>query len=169
MSALPTGPSPQIAGQDETHARIHTLLSAATAALLEEQSGLLGFEDHRPQRDRSSGVSWRGLETVCHVSALLASSGAPGRADAGAARLLGAADAVATVRGMRRRSESDAHGICAATWTDATGDLLEVIVGVRVAVRAISAPFLPGSLSPVGSTSPPSPISPLTPPPRRLR
>ena len=169
MSAQPTGPTSQIAGQDETHARIHALLSAATAALLQEQAGLLGFEDHRPQRDRSSGMSWRGLETFCHVSALLASSGAPGRADAGAARLLGAADAVAAAAGMRRRSESDAHGICGATWSDAAGDLLEVIVGVRVAVRAVSAPFLPGSLHPVGSTSPPSPISPLTPPPRRPR
>ncbi|GAA1491150.1 hypothetical protein [Brachybacterium sacelli] len=169
MSALPTGPTPQIAGQDETHARIHALLTAVTAALLQEQPDLNGFPDHRPQRDRSSGVSWRGLETYCHVSALLASSGVPGRADGGATRLLTAADEVATTRGMRRRSESDAHGICGATWTDATGDLLEVIVGVRVAVRAVSAPFLPGSLRPVGSTSPPSPISPLTPPPRIVR
>ena len=55
------------------------------------------------------------------------------------------------------------------TWGGADGDLLEVIVGVRVAVRAISAPFLPGSLTPITTTSPVSALSPPTPPPRLVR
>lgn len=167
MSALPAGPSLSIPSQDDTHGRIHALLAAVTTVLLEQQPGLAGFEDHRPQRDRSSGESWRGLETFCHVSALLASTGQPDGDNA--QRALAAAHTVATARGMRRRSDSEVQGICGATWIDERGDLLDVVVGVRVAVRAISAPFLPGSLQPTRSTSPPTPISPVTPPPRLVR
>ena len=50
-----------------------------------------------------------------------------------------------------------------------TRDLLELIVGVRVAVRAISGPFLPGSLDPVTTTSPVTALSPATPPARPAR
>lgn len=166
MSALPAHPSEGIPGQDETHSRIRDLLGAVTGAVLEEQPGLLSFEDHRPQRDRSSGDSWHGLQTLCHVSALLTSSGAPAESASATTSLLAAVQRIADARGMRRRSEQDAHGARGTTWIDPSGDLLEVLVGVRVAVRAISAPFLPGSLTPIASTSPVSALSPLTPPPR---
>lgn len=169
MSALPAHPSDSIPGQDETHGRIHELLSAATAVILEQQPGLISFEDHRPQRDRSSGDSWHGLQTLCHVSALLASSAPPDDSAAASTALLDAADAVAGARGMRRRSVQDGCGITGRSWIDTTGNLLEVIVGVKVAVRAISAPFLPGSLTPMATTSPASALSPLTPPPRLVR
>lgn len=169
MSAPPAQPSDSIPGQDETHGRIHELLSVITTAVLEQQPGLIAFGDHRPQRDRSSGNSWHGLQTLCHVSALLASSGLPEDSTDATAGLLDAADAIAESRGMLRRSEQQISGITGRTWIGASGDLLEVIVGVRVAVRAISAPFLPGSLSPVATTSPASALSPLTPPPRLVR
>lgn len=169
MSALPAHASEWIPGQDETHSRIHDLLNAVTTAVLEEQPGLIAFQDHRPQRDRSSGNSWRGLQTLCHVSSLLASSGLPEDSQGASERLLQVAREVAESRGMRRRSEQQGHGVTGATWTDESGDLLEVLVGVRVAVRAISAPFLPGSLAPRATTSPASPLSPLTPPPRLVR
>lgn len=169
MSALPAHPSDSIPGQDETHGRIHTLLSVVTAAILEQQPRLATFEDHRPPRDRSSGDSWHGLQTLCHVSALLTSSGLPEDSPHGTTALLDAADAIAASHGMRRRSEQQGSGSTGRTWISATGDLLEVIVGVRVAVRAISAPFLPGSLTPMASTSPASALSPLTPPPRLVR
>src|SRR5690625_6979955 len=73
MSALPAGPDP-IADQDHTHGWIRALLEAVTSAVLETQPGLMAFGDHRPERDRPSGGAWRGLETMCHVSALLASA-----------------------------------------------------------------------------------------------
>jgi hypothetical protein len=169
MSAPPARSPESVPSQDDTHRRINGLLGAVTAAVLQEQPGLGGFRDHRPQRDRSSGGSWRGVETFCHVSALLAASGEPDRSSDAARRVLDAAHAAATARGLHLRSESEGHGISGATWTDAAGDLLEVIVGVRVAVRAISAPFLPGSLAPMATTSPVTAISPVTPPPRRVR
>ena len=169
MSALPVDPSAMIPSQDETHHRIHELLSALTETVLEEQSGLIGFHDHRPQRDRSSGDSWRGLQTLCHVSALLVSSAPPAGSAASTARLLAAAQSVAESWGMSPRSEHEGHGITEASWVDSAGGLLEIVVGVRVAVRAVSAPFLPGSLAPMATTSPTSALSPLTPPPRLVR
>lgn len=169
MSALPADGPATIPGQDETHHRIQDLLSAVVAALLEEQPGLVGFHDHRPERDRSSGTAWHGLQTLCHVSALLVSSGAPGHAVGAGSGLFAVSDEIARVRGMRRRTAHGGHGMETVTWTADVGDLLEVVVGVRTAVRAISAPFLPGSLTPVATTSPASALSPLTPPPRRIR
>ena len=169
MSAPASHHSDSIPGQDETHSRIHDLLSAVTTAALEAQPGLVSFQDHRPQRDRSSGGSWRGLQTLCHVSALLTSSGLPAPSTSATTGLLEAVHRIAGARGMHLRSEQDGHGIRGTTWTDASGDLLEVLVGVRVAVRAISGPFLPGSLAPLATTSPASALSPLTPPPRLVR
>ncbi|NMA77625.1 MAG: hypothetical protein GX960_10290 [Actinomycetales bacterium] len=169
MSALPSPSSDSIPGQDETHSRIHDLLSSVTTAVLEQQPGLLSFRDHRPQRDRSSGDSWRGLQTLCHVSALLTSAGPPAPTAEATTSLLETVRRTAEARGMSLRSQQDGHGIRGATWTDPTGDLLEVLVGVKVAVRAISAPFLPGSLAPRATTSPASALSPLTPPPRLVR
>ncbi len=169
MSALPRGTEDEIPGQDATHERIRSLLEAVTTALLETQPVLLAFRDHRPERDRSSGRSWHGLQTLCHVSALLAADGSPAPDRAGAERLLEAVEGCAVARGLRRRSAEESHGILEATWAGPEGDLLEVIVGVRVAVRAVSAPFLPGSLEPVTTTSPVSALSPPTPPPRLVR
>src|SRR5699024_8975443 len=127
------------------------------------------FHDHRPERDRSSGASWHGLQTLCHVSALLASSGVPARSEGATRRLLEAAHRGATSWGMHRRAEHVGPGMTTVSWTNAAGDLLEMILGVRVAVRAVSAPFLPGSLTPMATTSPASALSPLTPPPRPVR
>lgn len=169
MSALPADRSATIPSQDETHHRIHELLSDLTTTVLEEQPGLVAFHDHRPQRDRSSGDSWRGLQTLCHVSALLVSTAPPAGSPASTASLLEAAHAIAESWGMHRRSEHEGHGITEASWVDAAGGLLEIVVGVRVAVRAVSAPFLPGSLAPMATTSPASALSPLTPPPRLVR
>ncbi|MFC5277131.1 hypothetical protein [Brachybacterium sacelli] len=51
VSSLPTGPTPQIAGQDETHARNHALLTRRhAAALLQEQPALNGFRIIAPAR-----------------------------------------------------------------------------------------------------------------------
>ncbi|MGP9538497.1 hypothetical protein ACT3SP_10820 [Brachybacterium sp. AOP43-C2-M15] len=169
MSAQPADGPATIPSQDDTHHRIHDLLGTVVTALLEEQPGLLAFHDHRPERDRSSGSAWHGLQTLCHVSALLVSSGEPAEAEGATGRLLEVVHEIAASRGMRRRSEHGGHGMAGATWVDASGDLLEVVVGVRTAVRAISAPFLPGSLTPMATTSPASALSPLTPPPRRIR
>lgn len=169
MSALPREPEDRIPDQDTTHGRIRSLLASVTGALLEEQPGLLSFHDHRPERDRSSGESWRGLQTLCHVSALLASDAAPDPRPGAAHALLRAVEARAVAAGMHRRAVEEGHGGITVSWRDDLGDLLEVVVGVRVAVRAISAPFLPGSLHPVTTTSPVTALSPLTPPPRRVR
>lgn len=169
MPALPAGPDP-IADQDHTHGWIRALLGAVTSAVLEEQPALGAFGDHRPERDRPSGSAWRGLETMCHVSALLASAHAP--EPGSAQQLLDTAEGAAARRGLRRRSEREENGVRASTWRSDRGDLLEVIVGVRVAIRAVSAPFLPGSLRPASTTSPDSPFSPLSPltlPPRLPR
>lgn len=172
MSALPAGYPRMLAGQDETYARIRSLLHAVTRALLEEQPQLLSFGTHRPPRDRSSGDSWHGVQTLCHVSAMLTGSKAPDLRGDGPRGLIAATDRVANFWGMRRRSESTDQGITSVTWIDARGDLLEVVVGVRVAVRAISAPFLPGpgpapspertpgQASPSARTSPSSPHTP---------
>lgn len=150
----------RIPGQDETHRRIRELLGAVTAALLETQPGLLRFADHRPERDRSSGHSWRGVQTLCHVSALRASAGTPRTTAGGAQHLIEAVHAVAAAHGLRPRSTRHRHGIADATWSDGSGDLLEVVIGVRVAVRAVSAPFLPASPRPLPTTSPLSPAAP---------
>lgn len=148
---------------------MHDLLTSVTTTVLAEQPGLIDFQDHRPQRDRSSGDSWRGLQTLCHVSALLASTGVPESTQHATSRLLEAADGAAVASGLHRRAERTGPGMTTISWTNPIGDLLELVIGVRVAVRAISAPFLPGSLSPMATTSPVSALSPLTPPPRLVR
>lgn len=159
MSALPADHE-AITDQDHTHGRIRALLGAVTAALLEEQPALAAFADHRPERDRPSGGAWRGLQTMCHVSALLTSRRAPDPTADGVQRVLDRAHTAARAWGLHRRSDNDDHGIRTSTWTNAAGELLEVVVGVRVAVRAISAPFLPGSLHPAATTSPQIALSP---------
>ena len=157
MSALPSGAEDEIPGQDETHDRIRVLLRSATSALLQAQPGLLAFR------------AWHGLQTFCHVSALLAADGRPDPDPARSARLLEAVERSVLPHGLHRRSAEEAHGVRTATWAGPEGDLLELIVGVRVAVRAISGPFLPGSLDPVTTTSPVTALSPATPPARPAR
>lgn len=172
MSALPAEDPMDhdlIASQDETHVQIRDLLAVATGALLYEQPSLGLFEDHRPQRDRPSGDAWNGLETMCHVSALLVAQNALDLSAADADQLLGAVDTALEQQRMARTEDHTDSGVRTATWRDRTGVRLDVVIGVRVAVRAISMPFLPGSMQPLATTSPSSPISPLTPPPRPLR
>lgn len=166
MSASTAGPEP-IADQDHTHGRIRALLEAVTSVVLDEHPGLAAFTDHRPERDRPSGSAWRGLETMCHVSALLASASPP--EPGSAPQLLDTVHGAAASRGLQPRTQREGCGMPASTWVSDVGDLLEVVVGVRVAIRAISAPFLPGSLQPAVTTSPASALSPVTPPPRLLR
>lgn len=172
MSALPAeipGAPDSIASQDETHLHIRDLLAVATGALLREEPALGLFEDHRPQRDRPSGDAWNGLETMCHVSALLVAQYSPHLDQTGADRLLDAVDAALSPQRMTRTEDRMDSGVRTVTWRDPDGVRLEVVIGVRIAVRAISMPFLPGSMQPLATTSPASPISPLTPPPRPLR
>jgi len=169
MSALRPRAPEAIPGQDETHQRMLDLLTSVTGAALQEQPELIGFEDHRPQRDRSSGDSWRGLQTLCHVSALLAATGRRDTSEGATAALIEAVDTVATAHGMLRRSHREGPGMTTISWASPPGDLLEMVLGVRLALRAVSAPFLPGSLDPMASTSPSSALSPLTPPPRPVR
>ena len=169
MSALPARQSAMIDDQDHAHQQIRALLESATSALLHEAPGLVAFTDRRPQRDRPSGMSWRGLETMCHVSALLASQRPP--APASGSALIESVRPVAAAHGLAPRGSglTLAHaGMPRMVWGAEAGDLLELVVGVRVKVRAVSAPFLPGSLEPPTTTSPVSPLSPLTPPPRPL-
>ena len=169
MSALPAKTPDVIASQDETHLHIHELLTAATHALLHEQPSLGTFEDHRPQRDRPSGEAWNGLETMCHVSALLVAGRSPDLSERGSQRLLDAVDSAVAPLRMTRQDDREDSGVRTVVWRDPDGVRLEVVIGVRVAVRAISKPFLPGSLRPMRTTSPASPISSLTPPPQPLR
>jgi len=155
MSTAPTASPATLPEQHEIYDWVRGLLTGVTDAVLDEQPELGGFVDRRPQRDRSSGETWRGTGTLCHVSALLASAGAPDLSGDSARDLLAAADRAALARGLRRRSDSESQGISGATWRTGRGDLLEVIVGVQVAVRVISAPFLAAAASPVVvSTSP---------------
>lgn len=160
-----------IDGQDRAHDRIRRLLSAVTEALLAEQPQVEFFSDHRPQRDRPSGAAWRGVETMCHVSALLVSRRAPDMFDDAVGRLLDVVDDATRPHGMARTggdAPEPVAGIHRAIWSDAAGNRLELVIGVRLGVRAISAPFLPGSLQPLASTSPLSPLSAPTPPARPL-
>lgn len=168
MSALPADAPDDIPSQDETHLHIHELLTAAVHAVLQEQPELGEFVDHRPQRDRPSGDAWNGLETMCHVSALLVTERAPDLRADGPQRLLDAVDAAVAPLQMRRQDEREDSGVRTVVWRDHAGVRLDLVIGVRVALRAISMPFLPGSLQPLWTTSPASPISPLTPPPRPL-
>lgn len=172
MSALPSDPAEadtSVPSQDETHQRLHELLSAVTDAVLEAQPQLASFHAHRPERDRSSGDSWRGLQTLCHVSALLVTTGRPERSAEATGRVIEAVHRAAATWGMRPRAEQVGAAMTTLSWAGPAGDLLELVLGVRVAVRAVSAPFLPGSLAPIPTTSPVSALSPLTPPPRRVR
>src|SRR5699024_10040578 len=117
MSALATGPPDPIADQDRTHGRIRELLGTVTATLLAEQPQLSSFADHRPERDRPSGTAWRGLETMCHVSALLASVRPP--EDGSGPRLLGSAEIAAGRCGLSRHRSAEVPGVAGtdrATW-----------------------------------------------------
>ncbi|AXK46063.1 hypothetical protein [Brachybacterium saurashtrense] len=170
MSALPSDPSSaadSVPGQDETHHRVRQVLTAVLEELRARHPGLGEFQDHRPARDRSSGDSWQGLQTLCHVSALLVGRGLPDPAEA--AGVIDAVHRAASAHGLHPRAENAGRGMTVVSWAGEEGDLLELVLGVRVAVRMVSAPFLPGSLAPVPSTSPAAVLSPRTPPPRLVR
>lgn len=170
MSALPSDPAAvagAVPGQDETHHRVRQVLTAVLEELSAHHPGLGEFHDHRPSRDRSSGDSWQGLQTLCHVSALLVGRGAPDPAES--ASMIDAAHRAASAHGLHPRAESAGRSMTVVSWHSQEGDLLELILGVRVALRMVSAPFLPGSLAPMASTSPAAVLSPHTPPPRLVR
>lgn len=60
-------------------------------------------------------------------------------------RLLSAADAAAARHGMTGLRTTVCEGVLQGRWSREDGDELELVIGVRVAVRVISAPFLPRS------------------------
>lgn len=162
-------PSTPVPDQDATLHRLREMLRTAATALLEEWPVLGDLRDRRPERDRSSGDAWNGLQTLRHVSALLAATGPAPEEPAAIEALLAAVDRAVSRLGMRRAGREAWHALHVVRWTTEEGDELEVMIGVTLALRAISAPFLPGSLAPRGTTSPASPLSPPTPPPRRPR
>lgn len=159
-------PSTPVPGQDATLDRLREMLAAATAALLAERPALGDFRDRRPARDRSSGDSWQGRPTLRHVSALRAATGPALEEPAAIEALLAAADRALAHLGLRRTGRDAGHGLHVERWTSAAGDELEVMVGVTVALRAISAPFVPDPPAPRATMSPASPPAP---PPHRAR
>lgn len=171
MSSVPASPEPPVPTQDETHARVRTLLAEMTRALLDQHPELEGFEEARPFRDRSSGGSWQGLGTMVHVSSLLLSRAplhragpppAPG-ALCTAAELESAAsglDGPLHGLGLHRAEAPPGSSLPQARWRGEEGLTAELIGAGHLAVRVISGAFLPGSVQPLSSTSP------ITPPPR---
>lgn len=174
MSALPHARRRELArvtSQDDAHERIRDLLSGVVGAILEEEPALIAFSDHRPQRDRPSGLTWSGIETLCHVSAMLAADAAPHLDESARERLVAAAGDALRFFGLPvgQQIPEDPSIDGAWAWEGEQGERVELLFGVRVCVRAYSAPFLPGSLQAPRTTSPASPLSPPTPPPRPLR
>lgn len=148
--------------QAAVHDRVRELLTAAGRALLAEQPSLQGFEDARPERDRPSGESAQGAPTLVHVSALLAARRAPDPSPAAADALVRAVDVVARRRRSGPGTSRTRHGIRHVVWGFEDGDRLELVLGVRVALRVISAPFLP-SPEEAAPTSPATLLSPRAP------
>ncbi len=170
MSALPVYPRRDptydtVRTQDQSYDRVRSILAAVADTVLEECPELVGLEDSRPERDRPSGSSWHGMETTVHVSALLASQSGCDPDPERRRRLLAAIDGTVTQLDLHRCSCSHPSTVL---WRDEAGARLEVVFGVRLLVRAYSAPFLPGSLHPPQTTSPVSALSPITPPARSL-
>lgn len=132
-----------IAAQEEAHDRIARLLDVMIAELRQEQPSLGEFIVRRPARERHSGVLWQGLETMCLVSELMASVGTPGWRPGELAALVAGADAAARSQGFARCGDTQRGGLRQLVWDTPQGDLLEVVIGVRLSVRATSAPYLP--------------------------
>ncbi|MGY5765535.1 hypothetical protein ACXET9_10055 [Brachybacterium sp. DNPG3] len=132
-----------IALEREAHERVALMLDAVVTELRHEQPTLGAFLERRPARVRNSGLLWHGLETMSLVSALLASQGAPGWRSSGLTSLVRAADAAARGQGLLRQDDRLRGGLRQLSWRSPEGDLLEVVIGVCVSVRATSAPYLP--------------------------
>ena len=125
------------------HERVRELLADVGAALLREEPALGGFEEARPGRDRPSGDTWGGAPTAVHVSALLAALRTPALSRTEADALVGAARTAAGCHGAGASSQTDRHGIRQVVWMLPTGDRLELVLGVRLALRVLRAPVLP--------------------------
>jgi hypothetical protein len=99
--------------------------------------------EHRPRRDRASGTRYLGVRTIQHVSALIGSTAQP-PASPGPSSLLRIADRALRGVGLVASEDSEVSGVRTRVWEGAAGDRAEVVVGARLLVRVISAPFLPG-------------------------
>jgi hypothetical protein len=99
--------------------------------------------EHRPRRDRASGTRYLGVRTIQHVSALIGSTAQP-PASPGPSSLLRIADRAMRGVGLVASEDSEVSGVRTRVWEGAAGDRAEVVVGARLLVRVISAPFLPG-------------------------
>lgn len=144
--------------QDDAHDAVRRLLAAVAEDLLQAAPELIALEDRRPQRDRPSGITWRGMQTMCHVSALLASRSYTHLLPVSHRDLVRQVDRTARAHGLTRGEDSPLGD---AVWEGADGRRLEVGSGLHITVRAMSGPFLPGSLHPVTSTSPDTAPRPL--------
>lgn len=142
----------EISSQDAARSRIRELLRGCAEDLASE--GITRLYEQRPERDRNSGTSWRGIETICHISALLASPQEMPEHARERRRLLDALGRGATFRDLRRRHDRLEAPLPRRVWSTRAGDRLEVACGVRLTMRAISAPYLPGSLRRAETTSP---------------
>lgn len=163
MSSLSAVVREEISSQDEALARVRDLLGLVAEEIDHLEPDLGGLYEHRPSLERNSGVSWRGIETVCHVSALLSSHREAPLGEDRRRRLFRGFDRSDATRSLHRHEDHLDSPLPRRIWTTPEGDRLEIASGVRLTVRAISAPYLPGSLSRSVSTSP------VTPPPRRIR
>lgn len=170
MSALPfrehgeSAAAAEPLSQDDAHQQVRDVLAAAVDAVLDVDSSLYTWEEARPQRDRNSGTTWSGIETMCHVSALLVGIDTGQPSDLARARAVDAVGRAVADLGFDHAPQAPDGTY---VWTDAKGARLDLVAGERLALRAYSAPFLPGSLQELRTTSPITPISPLTPPPRQ--
>lgn len=140
-----TGPHRTLPSRAEVTERGAVLEREVVAALRAEQPELGEFTARRPARDRNSGEEVAGIGTLVHVGELLAGDGAPDPGRVATRRLLSAADAAAARHGMTGLRTTVCEGVLQARWSREDGDELELVIGVRVAVRVISAPFLPRS------------------------
>ncbi|MFE5774731.1 hypothetical protein [Brachybacterium sp. NPDC056505] len=99
--------------------------------------------EHRPRRDRASGTRYRGVRTIQHVSALIGSTAEP-PASPSPASLLRVADRALRGVGLAVSEDGEVSGVRTRVWEGPEGDRAEVVVGARLLLRVISAPFLPG-------------------------
>ncbi|UEJ84142.1 hypothetical protein Bra3105_07500 [Brachybacterium halotolerans subsp. kimchii] len=138
---VPSGPA-------EARSRVHEILSVVVDALRTHaapHAGAPALEliEHKPRRDRASGTRYLGVRTIQHVSALIGSTAAP-PASPSPASLLRVADRALRGVGLAMSEDGEVSGVRTRVWEGPEGDRAEVVVGARLLLRVISAPFLPG-------------------------
>lgn len=111
--------------------------------------------EHRPRRDRASGTRYLGVRTIQHVSALIGSTAEPPSSPSPAS-LLRVADRALRGVGLAMSEDGEVSGVRTRVWEGPEGDRAEVVVGARLLMRVISAPFLPGVEQGDVSTTPPA-------------